>query len=142
MDSNWARNDLIYFSYLLYLFLPMGWVWKKRRGKYDIYCVSFLFFLLVMRIVYACYSTTCPWFGLWILAKMSGFLPCSSLSVFWSLVSWSLLCCVYVVWAVAVTWRLLLFFPCFRRYGMCRIGLLRMASWSVSWSSLGRIAIV
>ena len=140
MVSNWARNDLIYFSYLLYLFLPMGWYEKKEEGSMTfIVSLSSSFFLLC--VVYACYSTTCPWFGLWILAKMSGFLPCSSLSVFWSLVSWSLLCCVYVVWAVAVTWRLLLFFPCFRRYGMCRIGLFRMASWSVSWSSLGRIAI-
>ena len=48
MVSNWARNDLIYFSYLLYLFFAYGLGMKKRRGKYDIYCVSFLFFLLVM----------------------------------------------------------------------------------------------
>ena len=47
MVSNWARNDLIYFSYLLYLFLPMGWIWKKEEGSMTfIVSLSSSFFLL------------------------------------------------------------------------------------------------
>lgn len=38
-----------YAHFFLWLPLYLRRSYKKRRGKYDIYCVSFLFFLLAMR---------------------------------------------------------------------------------------------
>ena len=54
---------LIFFLWLP-LYLRRGNKKKEEGSMTFIVPFSSSFFLLCMRIVYACYSTTCPWFGL------------------------------------------------------------------------------
>ena len=53
-----------HFFLWLPLYLRRGNKKKEEGSMTFIVSLSSSFFLLCMRIVYACYSTTCPWFGL------------------------------------------------------------------------------